>query len=150
MLAILNNVNLCLIFLVGYHPVQPEIKLDSMGIAILQFVNEDRKQHGLALLQFNAMESSLALKHSQDMATGRVKFGHDGFNSRAIAIQKELGGSEIGENVASGLMTAREVVDGWLKSPGHKKNIEGNFILTGIGYARNKKGELFFTQIFSR
>jgi uncharacterized protein YkwD len=150
MLAILNNVNLWLIFLVGFHPIQPGINSDSMGIAILQFVNEDRKQHGLSPLQLNAMESSLALKHSQDMATGRVKFGHDGFNSRARTIQKGLGSSEIGENVASGPMTAREVVDGWLNSPGHKKNIEGNFILTGIGYARDKKGDIFFTQIFSR
>jgi uncharacterized protein YkwD len=52
--------------------------------------------------------------------------------------------------VASGQMTAREVVNGWLKSPGHKKNIEGNFVLTGIGYARSKKGDIYFTQIFSR
>ena len=35
--------------------------------------------------------------------------------------------SEVGENVAAGQMTAREVVDGWLNSPGHKKNIEGRF-----------------------
>jgi uncharacterized protein YkwD len=123
---------------------------DSMETEILQFVNDDRKQHGLPVLQLNAMESSLALKHSQDMASGKVKFGHDGFNTRVKAIQKALGSNEIGENVASGPMTAREVVDGWLNSPGHKRNIEGNFTLTGIGYARDKKGDIYFTQIFSR
>jgi len=47
-------------------------------------------------------------------------------------------------------MTAREVVDGWLHSPGHKRNIEGDFIFTGIGHARDKKGDIYFTQIFSR
>jgi uncharacterized protein YkwD len=124
--------------------------MDVMETEILQFVNEDRKQHDLRLLQINSRESSLALKHSEDMAKGKVKFGHDGFNSRAKIIQKELGATEIGENVASGLMTAREVVDGWLNSPGHKKNIEGDFLLTGIGYARDKKGEIYFTQIFSK
>jgi uncharacterized protein YkwD len=124
--------------------------MDVMETEILQFVNEDRKQHDLRQLQINSRESSLALKHSEDMAKGKVKFGHDGFNSRAKIIQKELGATEIGENVASGLMTAREVVDGWLNSPGHKKNIEGDFLLTGIGYARDKKGEIYFTQIFSR
>jgi uncharacterized protein YkwD len=125
-------------------------KMDSMELEILQYVNEDRKQHDLHFLQMNSFESSLALKHSEDMAAGRVKFGHDGFNTRAKAIQKDLGGVEIGENVASGNMTAREVVDGWLNSPEHKKNIEGNFVLTGIGYAHDKKGEIYFTQIFSR
>jgi uncharacterized protein YkwD len=123
---------------------------DKMETEILKYVNEDRKAHGLASLQMNEMESSLALKHSHDMAVGKVKFGHDGFNKRAKAIQKELGSVEVGENVAEGPMTAREVVDGWLNSPGHKKNIEGNFILTGIGYDLDKKGNIYFTQIFSR
>lgn len=132
------------------HPIAINQRLDSMDTEILQFVNEDRKQHDLRMLQMNSIESSLALKHSEDMAKGRVKFGHEGFNGRAKIIQKELGGIEIGENVASGNMTAREVVDGWLNSPGHKKNIEGNFVLTGIGYARDKKGDIYFTQIFSR
>jgi len=117
---------------------------------ILRYVNEDRKDHGLVPLQMNALESSLALKHSQDMAGKKVKFGHDGFNTRARTIQKTLGSTTIGENVASGNMTAREVVDGWLNSPGHKKNIEGNFTLTGIGFARDKKGDIYFTEIFSR
>jgi hypothetical protein len=34
-----------------------------------------------------------------------------------------------------GPMGAREVVDGWLHSPGHRRNIEGDFRLTGIGLA---------------
>lgn len=134
----------------GFHPITTERKLETMETDILKYVNEDRAAHGLALLQMNDMESSLAAKHSQDMAAGKVKFGHEGFNTRAKTIQRALGSTEIGENVAEGLMTAREVVDGWLHSPGHKKNIEGNFTFTGIGYAPDKKGDIYFTQIFSR
>jgi uncharacterized protein YkwD len=150
MMLIFCKLNLWLLLCSGRPPVSHVLYLDSMGTEILQFVNEDRKKHGLSILEMNAMESSLAAGHSHDMASGKVKFGHDGFNARARAIQKALGSTEIGENVASGLMTAREVVDGWLNSPGHKKNIEGNFTLTGIGYASDKKGNIFFTQIFSR
>jgi uncharacterized protein YkwD len=144
------KLNIWMILVSGGHNLYADRLIDTMETEILQFVNDDRKQHNLSPLQLNVMESSLASKHSQDMATGRVKFGHDGFNGRAKAIQKALGSTEIGENVASGPMTAREVVDGWLNSPGHKKNIEGNFTLTGIGYARDKKGDIYFTQIFSR
>jgi uncharacterized protein YkwD len=150
MILILCKLNIWLIFCAGFYPVSYETRLDMMETQILQFVNEDRKQHGLSPLEMNSLESSLASKHSHDMATGKVKFGHDGFNARAKAIQKAIGSNEVGENVASGLMTAREVVDGWLNSPGHKKNIEGDFTLTGIGYASDKKGNIFFTQIFSR
>jgi uncharacterized protein YkwD len=148
MILLLIRLSFLLMAGIGNQPA--DAPADSMVAEILKYVNEDRTEHGLPVLQMNSMESQLAEKHSRDMATGKVKFGHDGFNSRAKTIQKELGSIEIGENVASGPMTAREVVDGWLKSPGHKKNIEGNFTLTGIGYAYDKKGEIYFTQIFSR
>jgi uncharacterized protein YkwD len=32
--------------------------------------------------------------------------------------------------------------------PGHRKNIEGPYEVTGIGVARNAQGEVYFTQIF--
>jgi uncharacterized protein YkwD len=148
--GILSKICLLLIFGLGFQNSPDVTRTDSLVSDIYKYVNEDRQAKGLALLKMNELESSLATRHSRDMATGRVKFGHDGFNSRALTIQKALGSWEVGENVASGQMTAREVVDGWLKSPGHKKNIEGNFTLTGIGYARDKKGDIYFTQIFSR
>ena len=150
MMLIFLKLNLCLILFTGQHSVANKPLADTMESEILQYLNEDRTRHGLAKLQMNTVESALAAQHSRDMASGKVKFGHDGFMARAKSIQKSLGSREVGENVASGQMTAREVVDGWLNSPGHKKNIEGNFTLTGIGYARGKKGDIYFTQIFSR
>lgn len=146
----LVKLSYCLMVFNGIQPVSRLSSTDLMEAEILQYVNEDRKDHGMAPLQVNALESSLALKHSQDMAGGKVKFGHDGFDKRAKSIQQSLGSTEIGENVAEGPMTAREVVDGWLNSPGHKKNIEGHFTLTGIGYAKDNRGNIYFTQIFSR
>ena len=150
MMLFLIQLNCWLIFFGGPQSDTTSPNPAAMETEILQYVNEDRKDHGLVALQINSLESNLALIHSKDMAGGKVKFGHDGFNTRAKTIQKTLGSTAIGENVASGPMTAREVVDGWLNSPGHKRNIEGNFTLTGIGYARDKKGDIYFTQIFSR
>ncbi len=85
------------------------------------------------------------------MAKGKVPFGHEGLQSRAKAIQKQIRTvTAVGENVASGPMTAKEAVEGWLQSPGHKRNIEGDFTLTGIGWAKGKQGMIYFTQIFSK
>jgi uncharacterized protein YkwD len=150
MMTIFFKINICLILMAGSPSKTGKSGLDTMESETLKYVNEDRISLGLSPLQMNELESSLAAKHSQDMSSGKVKFGHDGFNKRAKTIQKELGSTEVGENVAEGSMTAREVVDGWLHSPGHKKNIEGNFTLTGIGYAADKKGDIYFTQIFSK
>lgn len=147
---LLFNLNCWLILFGGFHSDGSTPRAISLETEILQYVNEDRKEHGLVALQMNDLESNLAFKHSKDMAGGKVRFGHDGFSARAKTIRKTLGSTAIGENVASGPMTARQVVDGWLNSPGHKRNIEGNFTLTGIGYALDKKGDIYFTQIFSR
>ena len=122
-----------------------------MSAEILRYVNEYRHSKGLKALQANSFISSVALDHSRDMLSGKTPFGHDGFRDRIDRIRKHLGPIHVAaENVASGPMGAREVVDGWLNSPGHRRNIEGDFRLTGIGLAYGRKGMIYFTQIFTQ
>jgi uncharacterized protein YkwD len=123
----------------------------SMSAEILRYVNEHRHSRGLKPLEANSFISSVALDHSRDMLSGKTAFGHDGFHDRIDRIRKRLGPIHVAaENVASGPMGAREVVDGWLHSPGHRRNIEGDFRLTGIGLAYGRRGMIYFTQIFTR
>lgn len=85
------------------------------------------------------------------MATGKTAFSHDGFEQRIAAIKNTTGWiTASAENVAYGKLSAKEVVKGWLNSPGHKKNIEGNYQYTGIGIYQDRKGITYFTQIFFR
>lgn len=123
----------------------------SLSRQILIYVNEYRRSKGLSALQPNSYISSVALVHSRDMVTGKSPFGHNGFRQRVDQISGHLGRLHVAaENVASGPMGAREVVDGWLRSPGHRRNIEGDFRLTGIGLAEASNGMIYFTQIFVR
>jgi len=119
-----------------------------MEAQILKLINEHRKSIGLGELQFNDAMNAEALKHSQNMAKGIVPFSHDGFDGRANRLMNKIGGNATAENVANGQEDAASAVESWLSSSGHKKNIEGNYNLTGIGIARGKDGDLFFTQIF--
>lgn len=123
---------------------------NQMVADILQLVNEHRRSKGLSALTLNNIISAEAEKHSQRMASGRTPLGHDGFDARVQSITKQIGGSisRSAENVAYGSRTAQQVVSGWLNSPGHRQNIEGQFNLTGIGVARNNKGEWYYTQLF--
>jgi uncharacterized protein YkwD len=123
----------------------------SMSAEILRYVNEYRQSKHLKPLQANSFISSVALDHSRNMLSGKTAFGHDGFKDRIGRIRKKLGPIHVAaENVASGAMGAREVVDGWLHSPGHRRNIEGDFKLTGIGLAYGRRGMIYFTQIFTK
>jgi uncharacterized protein YkwD len=125
----------------------------NMEISILNYINDYRHSKGLASLQIVDAATQQAYNHSKEMATGRTGFGHDGFDQRIQAIKQNIGAEYIpasAENVAEGQLSAKEVVKGWLNSPGHKRNIEGNYNLTGIGVYKDREGTIYFTQIFLR
>ncbi len=89
--------------------------------------------------------------HSQAMASGQVPFSHNGFEARVKAIGESIPYRSAAENVAynQGYSNPdQQAVEGWIKSPGHRKNMEGQFDVTGIGITKNAKGEYYFTQIF--
>ncbi|MEB3181224.1 MAG: CAP domain-containing protein, partial [Nostocaceae cyanobacterium] len=132
------------------NPSQSDAQLEQ---AVFSQINQHRQSKGLAPLTLNATVSNQARQHSQNMAGGKVPFGHDGFEQRITTIRKEITVVSAGENVAFNRGASdpvKQAVTGWLNSPGHRRNIEGNFNLTGIGVSRNSKGEIYFTQIFIR
>jgi len=127
------------------------VSMTNMEVNILYYVNLHRRAMGKHPLQINSFESSVAAQHSRNMASGRTPFGHKGLELRMNTIERQIGPlSATAENVAYGQLTAKEVVDSWLQSPGHRRNIEGSFTLTGIGWAKDSKGMIYYTQIFTR
>lgn len=123
----------------------------AMPAQILYHINKYRNSRGLNSLKMDAVISEEARKHSQDMATHRLGFGHQYFSDRIKHIYARLplcrGGAE---NVAYNYRNAEHVVQEWIKSRGHKQNIIGTYNLTGIGIARDEKGKIYFTQMFIR
>ncbi|MBD2301959.1 CAP domain-containing protein [Nostoc sp. FACHB-190] len=116
-------------------------------------INQYRASLGLPALTRNSTIDNQARTHSQNMAQGRVAFGHDGFGARIQAIAVTIPYSAAAENVAynQGYSNpATQAVQGWLRSPGHLANIKGNYNLTGVGVAVNSRGAVYFTQIFIR
>ncbi len=119
--------------------------------SVYQQINQYRKSQKLKPLTWDSRISQQARLHSEAMASGRVPFGHNGFEKRVEALSKSIAYRAAGENVAYNQGYSKpdqQAVQGWLKSPGHYKNIVGNFDLTGIGVAKNAKGEYYLTQIF--
>ncbi len=130
-------------------PVATTPTAGSMETSILANINAHRRSMGLSPLQMIDAANRQAYNHSMNMATGKTPFSHDGFSQRVTNIANSIGRiSASAENVAYGSRTAAEVVKGWLNSAPHKKNIEGNYNLTGIGVYANRQGTLYFTQLF--
>lgn len=119
--------------------------------AILVHINQYRTQHRLPPLKMDNNMVREARQHSLDMATHKMPFGHQDFTKRIAHLHQQIKNSGAGaENIAYNYKDARTVVQQWIRSPGHKRNIVGNYNLTGIGVVRDKQGKLYFTQIFLR
>lgn len=122
---------------------------ERMADDILRLINDYRKKKGLRPLAMSTVMNAEALKHSENMAARRTSFSHNGFQGRIKRISSSLNGvSNAAENVAMGSTSAKQVVEEWLSSAMHKRNIEGPYSLTGIGVAADKRGVLYYTQIF--
>lgn len=116
----------------------------------MDLVNDHRRSIGLQDLTHDDGLGQIAIKHSQNMASGTVSFGHTGFSARCSQGRSVLGGGNwCGENVAMGQKTPQAAFTSWMNSPGHRANIEtSRGTHTGFGYARSASGTYYWTQIF--
>lgn len=117
----------------------------------LDGTNRYRASHGLAPCRWNEGVARVAAQHAASMASGEAPFSHDGFDARVRAFPPGAG-LPAGENLAlnSGVSNvAQTAVDGWIKSPGHEKNLRGQWNLCGIGSARSANGTWYLTQLFA-
>jgi uncharacterized protein YkwD len=114
-------------------------------------INQHRISNNLPPLTTNDIITQQARIHSRSMAKKKVRFSHDGFGKRAERISRFLPYKIAAENVAynKGYSDcAHQAVKAWLRNTKHRKNIRGNYGLTGIGVAKNPEGVYYFTQIF--
>ncbi|MFF2846588.1 CAP domain-containing protein [Streptomyces sp. NPDC058001] len=106
---------------------------------VLALVNSERGKVGCSPLALNAKLSKAAQDHSADMASGQnmSHTGSDGSDPGERITRAGYAWSTYGENVAYGYPTPEQVMEGWMSSPGHKRNIlTCEFKEIGIGLAQ--------------
>lgn len=105
---------------------------------MLDRVNAARRREGLRPVRADKVLDQTAQSHGEDMVR-RAFFSHrnpDGQLVRERATEAGYKWSKIGENIAEGQVSVAEVVDTWLKSPGHRRNIlDPDFEELGVGLA---------------
>lgn len=114
---------------------------------ILEHINNHRLSLGLEPLGEMTIVKSVAHSHTDYMLdTGQIS--HDNFFTRSDYLKQNAGAKKVSENVAYGYSTAKTVVNAWLKSEGHKANIEGDYTNFDVSAEKNEKGRWYFTNIF--
>lgn len=119
---------------------------------ILKEVNIEREKNHLKPLKIDNRLNKIAVIKAKDMAREK-KMSHTSkkFGATFNLIKKEnIYFTKAAENIASGHKTPEFVVERWLKSKGHHKNILGkDYRFIGIGKASDNEGKLYWVQIFT-
>ena len=114
---------------------------------MVTLVNNARTTNGCAAMKVDARLTTAAQGHASDMAR-RGYFSHTTPDGRTFAQRITAAGYPRpgAENIAQGQRSAQSVMDGWLRSPGHRANIL-NCRLTTIGVGLDTNG-FYWVQSF--
>jgi len=134
-------------------------KQEQIILAVVNFVRSQGFQCGSTFyqpappLQWNAQLEEAAQKHSDDMADNN-NFNHIGTDGSDPGDRLRAAGYDwrtYGENIAAGYSTILSVLQGWLGSSGHCRNIMNpNFEHMAIAKATNSRStyDVYWTQVF--
>ena len=115
---------------------------------VLELTNAERAKQGLAPLTLDTELSKVARIKSEDMQKNNY-FSHTSPTyGSPFEMMKQFGISyrAAAENIAMGQRTPEEVVNAWMNSDGHRKNIlSSSYTHIGIGYVENGN---YWTQMF--
>ncbi|UQW99523.1 CAP domain-containing protein [Streptomyces sp. RerS4] len=106
---------------------------------VLELVNKERAAVQCPALTINDKLTKAAQDHSADMAAhGNMSHtGSDGSDAGQRITRAGYTWRTYGENVAYGYSTPEQVMEGWMSSPGHKRNIlDCSYKEIGIGLAQ--------------
>ena len=111
----------------------------------LAAINGERQAKNLAPLRQDPRLQQAAQSHACDSAT-RNRMGHDSSDGSDLGQRATRAGydyREIAENVAQGYPSPASVTQGWMESPGHRRNILMRKAKdAGLGIAVGRNGDL--------
>ncbi|GAA0328910.1 hypothetical protein GCM10008967_19290 [Bacillus carboniphilus] len=118
---------------------------------VVELTNQERQRNGLSPLKLNEKLSDVARLKSQDMRDKNY-FAHNSptYGSPFEMMQQfHVQYQTAGENIAAGQRSAQEVVQQWMDSPGHRKNIlNPEFTEIGVGHVEGGNMGVYWTQMF--
>jgi uncharacterized protein YkwD len=114
--------------------------------ALVEAHNRERTEAKRPPLRANAKLTAAARDHARDMAEHQ-KLSHEGGDGSDPSKRVKRRGyqyQEIAENVANGQTSVGEVMRTWMDSPGHRKNILGDFTEMGAAVVEDAQGRFYW------
>jgi uncharacterized protein YkwD len=122
---------------------------------LLDLLNKERSKKELPALRPDPLLFKASRAHAKNMAKQR-KMEHD-LDGKTPPQRVEAAGydwGKVSENIAmaeDGEPPLSEIVKQWMESKTHRENLLDKKVSeTGLGIARNDKGEIYYAQVFAR
>ncbi len=118
--------------------------------ALIAAHNRERSRAGLTPLTSSSLLTQAAQRHAEDMAAHR-RMSHRGSDGSLPSRRIERMDYEyqaMGENVAAGQPDVASVMNDWMHSRGHRRNILGKFTEIGAAYATDARGTPYWCVTF--
>lgn len=128
-------------------PAQAASQASKYGTSAERTTNRHRAKHDRVKLKGNKCLKKYAKRHARKMARERY-MRHQPLRPVLSACNMRM----VGENVAYGYRSGRSVVsDGWMKSPGHRKNIlRRKYRRSEVAAVKGSDGLWYAVQLFGR
>ena len=115
---------------------------------VLRLVNVERERYGLGKLSADEGAVQVAHVRAKELVQSFSHTRPNGTSCFTAADESGVTYRAAGENIAYGYSTPEQVVQGWMNSEGHRKNIlSSSFSKIGIG-CYESGGVLYWTQFF--
>ena len=110
---------------------------------VLKLTNQERSKQGLGPLAICPTLDNAAQMHAEAMKEEGFFEHENPFTGEDPSSRGEQAGygPYVGENIAMGYQTPREVVRGWMDSPGHRENILSSYLHLGVGISNGGSGK---------
>jgi uncharacterized protein YkwD len=112
--------------------------------------NRIRAEMKLPALEVSTKLTAAAEKHAKDMAAhGKMTHkGSDGSSAMKRILSKGYNYRRAGENVAVGNFSVVGLMQGWMESAHHKRNVLGSFSQIGVACATGENGKRYWCVTF--
>lgn len=116
---------------------------------IMRLCNAERKKYGLPALEYGGI--ALQAASSVRAAEAAKLWGHsrpDGRKWSTVLLEHGVISTNGAENLGKGTEDPAKLVNAWLASPGHRKNLLDPLVTTvAIGFFRDKDGVAYWAQL---
>lgn len=112
--------------------------------SIVKATNKDRAKHHIKKLTKQKCLAKYAQKQAKTQARKKKMFHQD-----LQPVLSKCGMRMVGENVAYGYVSAKQLQRAWMNSPGHRSNIlNKDFRKIGVGAAKDSRGRWYYATVF--